>query len=672
MPKLKVDGIEVEVPQGATVLQACEAAGKEIPRFCYHERLSIAGNCRMCLVEVKPGPPKPQASCALPAADNQEVFTTTPMVKNAREGVMEFLLINHPLDCPICDQGGECDLQDQSVAYGKGHSRYTENKRAVTEKYMGPIVKTIMTRCIQCTRCVRFAEEVAGVEEIGAIYRGEDMQITSYLEQAVTSELSGNVVDLCPVGALTSKPYAYEARPWELKKTLTIDVMDAVGTNIRLDSRGRQVLRCVPRINEDVNEEWAHDKTRHHVDGLVRRRLDRPYVRRDGKLAPVSWDEAFAVIKAKVDAAGSNVAAVAGDLVDCETMYAAKALLAKLGSTKLEGRQTGMDYDVSSLGAVNFNTTIAGVERADAILLVGTNLRWEAPLINTRIRKAIKKGAKVYGIGPETELTYKVEWLGSELSLLGGLPEAVAKAFTDAKAPMVIVGGGALKGGHGAALGFARQFNLVRTLEDGTAWNGFNVVHMAASRMGGLMLGYAQKGGIADVANAGVTFFLGADEVDFTRFGGFKVYVGHHGDMGAHHADVILPGSTYAEKSGTWVNTEGRVQRGERAVFAPGDAREDWTIFRALSEVLGHTLPFDSLSGLREAMAAEVPALRNIGQLAGYEWNPPALDGAGQGTLAGYPIKDFYLTNAICRASPTMQRCSAELVHGETFAEAAE
>lgn len=667
MPKLKVDGIEVEVPQGATVLQACEAAGKEIPRFCYHERLSIAGNCRMCLVEVKPGPPKPQASCALPAADNQEVFTTTPMVKNAREGVMEFLLINHPLDCPICDQGGECDLQDQSVAYGKGHSRYTENKRAVTEKYMGPIVKTIMTRCIQCTRCVRFAEEVAGVEEIGAIYRGEDMQITSYLEQAVTSELSGNVVDLCPVGALTSKPYSYEARPWELKKTLTIDVQDAVGTNIRLDSRGRQVLRCVPRINEDVNEEWAHDKTRHHVDGLVRRRLDRPYVRRDGKLAPVSWDEAFAVIKTKVEAAGANVAAVAGDLVDCETMYAAKALLAKLGSSLLEGRQTGMDYDTSSLAAVNFNTTIAGVEEADAILLVGTNLRWEAPLVNTRIRKAIKKGAKVFAIGPETELTYKVEWLGADLSLLGNLPEAVAKLFGDAAKPMVIVGGGAMKGGHGAALAFAKQFNLVR---DG--WNGFNVVHMAASRMGGLMLAYAQKGGIADLSQAAVTFFLGADEVDYTKFGGFKVYVGHHGDTGAHHADVILPGVTYAEKSGTWVNLEGRVQRGERAVFAPGDAREDWTIFRALSEVLGVTLPFDSLAGLREAMATEVPALRNVGQLAGYEWNPPALDGAGQGSLTGYPIKDFYLTNAICRASPTMQRCSAELVHGETFAEAAE
>ena len=666
MPKLKVDGIEVEVPQGATVLQACEAAGKEIPRFCYHERLSIAGNCRMCLVEVKPGPPKPQASCALPAADNQEVFTTSPMVKNAREGVMEFLLINHPLDCPICDQGGECDLQDQSMAYGKGHSRYTENKRAVTEKYMGPIVKTIMTRCIQCTRCVRFAEEVAGVEEIGAIYRGEDMQITSYLEQAVTSELSGNVVDLCPVGALTSKPYAYEARPWELKKTLTIDVMDAVGTNIRLDSRGRQVLRCVPRINEDVNEEWATDKTRHHVDGLVRRRLDRPYVRRDGKLVPVSWDEAFGVIKGKVEASGSNVAAVAGDLVDCETMYAAKALLAKLGSSLLEGRQTGMDYDTSSLAAVNFNTTIAGVEEADAILLVGTNLRWEAPLVNTRIRKAIKKGAKVFAIGPETELTYKVEWLGADLSILGNMPEAAAKLFTEAKTPMIIVGGGALKGGHGAALAFAKQFNLVR---DG--WNGFNAVHMAASRMGGLMLGYAQKGGIADLANAGVTFFLGADEVNFDNFDGFKVYVGHHGDRAAHHADVILPGSSYAEKSGTWVNLEGRVQRGERAVFPPGDAREDWAIFRALSDVLGHTLPFDSLAGLREAMGAEVPALRTPG-LATFEWNPPALDAAGQGSLSGYPIKDFYLTNAICRASPTMQRCSAELVHGETFAEAAE
>jgi len=664
MPKLKVDGIEVEVPQGATVLQACEAAGKEIPRFCYHERLSIAGNCRMCLVEVKPGPPKPQASCALPAADNQEVFTTTPMVKNAREGIMEFLLINHPLDCPICDQGGECDLQDQSVAYGRGHSRYAENKRAVTEKYMGPIVKTIMTRCIQCTRCVRFAEEVAGVEEIGAIYRGENMQITSYLEEAVTSELSGNVVDLCPVGALTSKPYAYEARPWELRRTLTIDVQDAVGTNIRLDSRGRQVLRCVPRINEDVNEEWAHDKTRHHVDGLVRRRLDRPFVRRDGKLAPASWDEAFAAIEAVN--AGSSVAVIAGDLVDCETMYAAKVLARSMGSSLLEGRQTGMDYDTSSLAAVNFNTTIAGTERADAILLVGTNLRWEAPLVNTRIRKAIKRGARVFAIGPETELTYKVEWLGADLSVLGDLPQAVLDVFGGAERPMVIVGGGALKGAHGAALKLVDRFNLVRE-----GWNGFNVVHMAASRMGGLMLGYAQKGGIADVDGAKLGFFLGADEVDYSRFAGFKVFVGHHGDTGAHHADVILPGATYAEKSGTWVNLEGRVQRGERAVFPPGDAREDWSIFRALSEVMGERLPFDSLAGLREEMYREVPALRHQG-LVTFDWSAPVLDAAASSVIEGYPIKDFYLTNAICRASPTMQRCSAELVHGEDFAEAAE
>jgi NADH-quinone oxidoreductase subunit G len=664
MPKVKVDGVEIEVPQGATVLQACELAGKEIPRFCYHERLSIAGNCRMCLVEVKPGPPKPQASCALPAADNQEIFTTTPMVKNAREGIMEFLLINHPLDCPICDQGGECDLQDQSIAYGRGHSRYTENKRAVTEKYMGPIVKTIMTRCIQCTRCVRFAEEVAGVEEIGAIYRGEDMQITSYLEEAVTSELSGNVVDLCPVGALTSKPYAFEARPWELRKTLTIDVMDAVGTNIRLDARGRQVLRCVPRVNDDVNEEWATDKTRHAVDGLVRRRLDKPYVRRDGKLVEATWDEAFAAIVA-VDA-GSSVAAVAGDLVDCETMFAAKALLATLGSSRLEGRQTGMDYDTSNLAAVNFNTTIAGAERADAILLVGTNLRWEAPLVNTRIRKAIKRGAKVFAIGAETELTYKVEWLGNDLSLLGRLPDAVAEAFGKAERPMVIVGGAALKGAHGSALALANSLNLVR---DG--WNGFNVVHMAASRMGGLMLGYAQKGGIADLADAKLTFFLGADEVDFTRFTGCKVYVGHHGDKGAQAADIVLPGATYAEKSGTWVNLEGRVQRGERAVFPPGDAREDWTIFRALSETLGQVLPFDTLAELRAAMAADTSALGTLG-LARFDWNPPVLDATSSGEVA-YPIQDFYLTNAVCRASPTMQRCSAELIHGDTqWAEAAE
>jgi NADH-quinone oxidoreductase subunit G len=671
MPKLTVDGVEVEVPAGATVLQACEAAGKEIPRFCYHERLSIAGNCRMCLVEVKPGPPKPQASCALPAADGQDVRTDSAMVKKAREGVMEFLLINHPLDCPICDQGGECDLQDQSVAYGKGNSRYLENKRAVTEKYMGPIVKTVMTRCIQCTRCIRFAEEVAGVEDIGAIGRGESMQITTYLEHAIQSELSGNVVDLCPVGALTSKPYAFEARPWELKKTPAIDVMDAVGTNIRLDSRGRQVLRSLPRINEDVNEEWSSDKTRHAVDGLVRKRLDRPFVRVNGKLIEATWEEAFGAIAAVN--AGDSVAAVAGDLLDCETMYAAKALVRSMGSSLLEGRQTGLTYDTSSLSAVNFNTTIAGIERADVILLIGTNLRWEAPLVNTRIRKAIKRGAKVFVIGPQTDLTYKVTWLGADTGILTKLPQALADALTGAERPAVIVGGGALKleGVHGAALALVKQFNLVRANESGN-WNGFNVLHFSAARMGGLMLGYAQPTGIAALTSAKLVFALGADEVDWSQFGAsFKVYIGHHGDSGAAAADVVLPGASYAEKPGTYVNLEGRVQRGERAVFPPGDAREDWAILRALSDVLGHKLPFDTYDALRAAMFAEVPALATEG-LADYGWAVPKLPAKPTGTVAGYPIKDFYLTNAICRASPTMQQCSQEIVHGADILEAAE
>ncbi|WP_174274182.1 NADH-quinone oxidoreductase subunit NuoG, partial [Sphingomonas bacterium] len=617
--------------------------------------------------EVKPGPPKPQASCALPAADKQEVFTNTAMVKKAREGVMEFLLINHPLDCPICDQGGECDLQDQSLAYGRGHTRYHENKRAVTEKYMGPIVKTVMTRCIQCTRCVRFAEEVAGVEEIGALYRGENMQITSYLEKAITSELSGNVVDLCPVGALTSKPYAFEARPWELKKTFAIDVMDAVGTNIRLDSRGRQVLRALPRVNEEVNEEWASDKTRHAVDGLVRRRLDKPYLRRDGKLTPASWAEAFAAIKA-VDA-GSSVAAIAGPLVDCETLYAAKALLARMGSNLLEGRDNGLTYDASSLAAVNFNSTIAGIETADAILLVGTNVRWEAPLVNTRIRKAVKRGAKVFLIGEAIDLTYPVTCLGNDLGLLGDLPEAVIAAFGKAERPAVIVGGGAMAAGQGASLALIETLGLIKE-----GWNGYNVLHISAARMGGLMLGYAQPGGIADVAAAKpkLALLLGSEDLDINPFGDMcKVYIGHHGDSGAAMADVILPAASYAEKSGTYVNLEGRVQRGDRAVFPPGDAREDWAILRALSEVLGHRLPFDTLDELRVAMVADVLALGDIGEIARFAWSPPSLDTAASGAIR-YPIKDFYLTNAIARASDTMRRCSAELLHGESYAEAAE
>ncbi|QSR18374.1 NADH-quinone oxidoreductase subunit NuoG [Novosphingobium sp. KA1] len=672
MPKVKVDGVEIDVPTGATVLQACELAGKEIPRFCYHERLSIAGNCRMCLVEVKPGPPKPQASCALPAAEGQEIRTDSEMVKKAREGVMEFLLINHPLDCPICDQGGECDLQDQSVAYGRGASRYDENKRAVTEKYMGPLIKTTMTRCIHCTRCVRFSEEIAGVDEIGALYRGENMQITTYLEHAAKHEMSANVIDLCPVGALTSRPYAFEARPWELKKTLGIDVSDATGANIRIDARGREVLRVLPRNNDDVNEEWISDKARYMVDGLTKRRLDKPYLRRDGKLVAVSWNEAFAAIATLNP--GNSIAAVAGDMVDCETMFAAKKLVGALGSTLIEGRQTGMDYATGSLAAVNFNTTFSGIETADAILIAGSHVRWEAPLLNVRLRKAVKRGAKVFLVGPEWETTFGGEFLGEDLSVLGNLPQHVADALSNAKRPAVILGGAALgRGGLEAGLALAARFNLVRDLEDGTQWNGFNVLHMAASRMGGLMLGYAQKGGIADLvaAKPKVLLALGADEVDFTQFAGSMiVYIGHHGDKGAHAADVILPASAYTEKAGTYVNTEGRVQWSDKAVFAPGDAREDWTILRALADAFGVTVGFDTFDQLRNAMIAEVPALGSEG-LADYGSVLPLGGGSAAGQIA-YPIKDFYMTNPIARASAVMQRCSAEILHGEELAEAAE
>jgi NADH-quinone oxidoreductase subunit G len=663
MPKVIVDGEQIDVPDGATVLQACELAGKEIPRFCYHERLSIAGNCRMCLVEVKPGPPKPQASCALPATEGQEIRTDSEMVKKAREGVMEFLLINHPLDCPICDQGGECDLQDQSLMYGRGASRFYENKRAVTEKYMGPLIKTIMTRCIHCTRCVRFSEEIAGVDEIGALYRGEDMQITTYLEQAAKHELSANVIDLCPVGALTSRPYAFEARPWELKKTLSIDVSDAIGANIRLDSRGREVMRALPRNNDDVNEEWLSDKGRYMVDGLTRRRLDKVWIREGGKLQAATWHDAFATI-ARANP-GDSIAAIAGDLVDCETMFAAKTLLGALGSTLLEGRQTGMSYPTGNLAAVNFNSTLAGIETADAILIVGSHVRWEAPLVNVRLRKAVKRGAKVFVVGPQWDTTYPAEFLGDDAGVLHDLPGHVTEALAKAERPAVIVGGAGLAAG---ALDAALTLPVQRE-----GWNGFNVLHMAASRMGGLMLGFAQKGGIGDIVKAApkMVLALGADEVDWSQFdGSLKVYIGHHGDRGAHAADIILPAAAYSEKDGTYVNTEGRVQFAEKAVFAPGEAREDWTILRALADALRVNVGFDSLAELQAKMIEEVPAL-GVEGLADYGKLPKPKATKAKGRIT-YPIKDFYLTNPIARASVVMQQCSAELLHGEDLAEAAE
>ena len=671
MPKVTVDGEEIEVPAGATVLQACELAGKEIPRFCYHERLSIAGNCRMCLVEVKPGPPKPQASCALPASDGQEIRTDTPMVKKAREGVMEFLLINHPLDCPICDQGGECDLQDQSMTYGRGVSRTLEHRRAVTEKYMGPLIKTVMTRCIHCTRCVRFSEEVAGVDEIGALYRGEDMQITTYLEKAAAHELSANVIDLCPVGALTSRPYAFEARPWELKRTLSIDVSDAVGANISLHSKGREVMRALPRINDDVNEEWLSDKGRYQVDGLTKRRLDKVFVRKDGKLQAASWGGAFDAIASKLGSDKSSIAAVAGDMVDCETMFAAKTLLKACGSSLVEARQTGMTYDVSNIAAVNFNSTLAGIETADAILIIGSHIRWEGALVNARLRKAAKAGAKVFVIGPEWETTYPAEFLGQDLKILNRIPKALGDAMKVAERPAVILGGAALaKGALAPALKLVDKFGLVKD-----NWNGFNVLHMSAARMGSLMLDFTVEGGMAQLAEAkpNVLLSLGADEMDYAPFAdSLKVYIGHHGDTGASAADVILPAASYAEKDGTYVNTEGRVQYAEKAVFAPGDAREDWTILRALADALGVSVGFDSFEQLQGAMIAEVPALGEEG-LADYGDLPKAEASAkAEGEITAYPVADFYLTNPIARASTVMQQCSAELLHADEIKEAAE
>ncbi len=671
----KVNGVEVEFEPGMTVLQVAELAGEEIPRFCYHERLSIAGNCRMCLVEVKPGPPKPQASCALPAAEGQEIFTKTPMVKKAREGVMEFLLINHPLDCPICDQGGECDLQDQAMGYGRDDSRYEENKRAVEEKAMGPLIKTVMTRCIQCTRCVRFITEVAGSPEIGLISRGEDVEITTYLGAAVTSELSANVIDLCPVGALTSKPYAFEARPWELKKTESIDVMDALGSAIRVDSRAAAVLRVLPRVNEDVNEEWISDKTRYAVDGLQRQRLDRPYVRVGGRLQPATWGQAFAAVAERIKAAKpERIGVIAGDLQDAESLKATKDLFTALGVKNLDARQDGVALGAGPRESWLFNSTIAGVENADVILLVGTNPRVEAPVLNTRLRKQWIAGKLRIGvIGEQGDLTYEYDYLGAGSKTLSGLAKSksdFAAALKNAERPAIIIGQGALTRVDGAAVlkaaaGVAKAFNVVKA-----GWNGWNVLHTAASRVAGLDLGFVPaEGGLTagQMLKPGaldVLFLLGADECETAASDAFKIYLGTHGDAGAHKADVILPGAAYTEKNGLYVNTEGRVQMGERAVFPKGEAKEDWSILRALSEILGHKLPYDSLDQLRAKLFADHPTFGQIDFAPGSiptVFDIAALGGAGE--LADTPfenaIKAFHLTNPIARASVTMAECAA-------------
>jgi NADH-quinone oxidoreductase subunit G len=685
MPKLLVDGAEIEVESGTTLLQACEMAGAEIPRFCYHERLSIAGNCRMCLVEVK-GMPKPQASCALsvndlrpgPNGEPPEVLTRTPAVRKAREGVMEFLLINHPLDCPICDQGGECDLQDQAMAYGIDSSRFAENKRAVEDKNIGPLVNTHMNRCIHCTRCVRFSTEVAGVEELGAIGRGEDMEITTYLEAAMMSELQGNVIDLCPVGALTSKPYEVKARPWELRKIETIDVMDALGSSIRVDVRDRQVMRILPRTNDDVNEEWISDKSRFIWDGLHSQRLDKPYIRERGRLRPSSWSEALAVCSAKMKAAGAHkTAAIIGDLASCEEVFALKSLMAGFGAKHLDCRQDGSSAgERGGRAGYLFNSTVAGIEASDAILLIGTNPRREAAVLNSRIRKVWRnRNIPIALIGEAHELTYDYKHLGvgsqtlTELAEGRGAFHAVLKA---AQQPLVIVGQGALSRADGAGiLSLAARLALsVGAVKPGR--NGFNVLHTAAGRPGGLELGAIPAGGgksTRDIVRAAakgemnVVLLLGADEIDMSGLGrAFVIYVGSHGDAGAHRANVILPGAAYTEKSATYVNTEGRPQIARRAAFPPGEAREDWAIIRALSQALETILPFNSLTELRTLMYQAVPHLERIGELTPAD--PKGLEAlaASGGRLAAAPfasaVGDFYLTNPIARASRVMAELS--------------
>ena len=688
---IEVNGVPVQARRGQMIIEVTDAMSVYVPRFCYHPKLSIAANCRMCLVEVERAP-KPLPACATPVMEGMKVFTRSPRAVAAQKATMEFLLINHPLDCPICDQGGECDLQDQSLMYGRAGSRYGENKRAVEDKYMGPLIKTVMTRCIQCTRCVRFATEIAGVPEVGAIGRGEDMEITTYLEQSMTSELSGNVIDLCPVGALTSRPYAFNARPWELTKTETIDVMDALGANIRVDSRSGAVLRIMPRIHEGVNEEWISDKTRFVWDGLGRQRLDKPYVRKGGKLTAIGWDEALTVAAEKLSGDASKIGVIAGDLNDAEGLKAAKDLFDALGVKSLDCRQDGSKLGGGVREGYLFNATIAGIDKADAILFIGANPRVDAPVLNARIRQRWLNGQlDVAMIGEAVDLTYPYEHLGSGPDAIGALAKkrsGFIKTLKDAKNPIIILGNAATARADGAqvlrAAGeLAKAAGVVRE-----GWNGFSVLHTAASRVAGLDMGFLPgEGGrdtvaILEAAGKGqldTVVLLGADEIDTGKLGkAFVIYVGHHGDAGAMRADLILPSAAYTEKPGLYVNTEGRAQLAERAVFPKGEAKEDWAIFRALSARLNKTLPYDSLNALRAKLIEEIESFGQIDHAPGAEgagsFDPSTLGEAGEVSSEPFvsPVKDFYLTNAIARASKTMAECSAAAKAARATLQAAE
>jgi NADH-quinone oxidoreductase subunit G len=667
--KIVIDDREIEVDPAMTLIQACEEAGIEIPRFCYHERLSIAGNCRMCLVEVVGGPPKPAASCAMqvrdlrpgPEGQPPQVKTNSPMVRKAREGVMEFLLINHPLDCPICDQGGECDLQDQAMAYGVDFSRYREPKRAVDDLYLGPLVETHMTRCISCTRCVRFTTEVAGVHQMGQTGRGEDAEITSYLNETLDSELQGNIIDLCPVGALVSRPYAFTARPWELTKTETVDVMDALGSNIRVDTKGRQVMRILPRNHDGVNEEWLADRSRFGWDGLRRQRLDRPYIRENGKLRPASWPEALSAAAAAMQ--GRKLAGLIGDLVPVEAAFALKQLVEGLGG-KVECRVDGAKLPAGNRSAYVGTAAIEDIDEAQSILLIGTNPRVEAPVLNARIRKAWLKGATVARIGATADLTFDVEDLGADRAALAEL--ARRDHFNGAERGLVIVGQGALVGEDGEAV--LRQ--AMQIAEAGGAR--LLVLHTAAGRVGAMDVGAVTDGGVAAALEGAETVLaLGVDEMEIPA-GPTVIYQGSHGDRGAHRADIILPAAAFTEENGLFVNTEGRPQLALRAAFAPGEAKENWAILRALSAEVGQVLPFDSLAELRRAMLKDVPHLKLVDELAENAWAlPPETGALGEGAFES-TVAEHYLTNPILRASKVMGELASNAAARKTGALAAE
>jgi NADH-quinone oxidoreductase subunit G len=665
MPKLTIDGLEVEVAPGTSILQAAEQLGIEIPRFCYHDKLSVPANCRMCLVEVEGGPPKPQASCALACGDNMVVKTNSEMVKKARRGVMEMLLINHPLDCPICDQGGECDLQDQSVAYGFDRSRYSEDKRAVKDKELGPLVKTVMTRCIQCTRCVRFAKEVAGTPVLGYLNRSENAEIGTFVNQALNTEMSGNLIDVCPVGALTSKPYAFKARSWELRKTETIDVHDAVGANIRVDARGREVMRILPRLNEAVNEEWIDDKTRFAHDGLKRRRLDRPWMRNEhGTLVEVTWEEALYAVAQKFLATHARAtAALAGDLVDLESVVALKDIMDGKGSRNLECRIDGAKYDATVRAGYLFNSGIAGIDEADVILLVGANPRKEAALINARIHKNyISRKVKIGVIGPDMDLTFPVTKVGtspSDLLDLANGNNSFADILKNAQKPMIILGQAAFTREDGEAIQVTARILAEKLGVVKEGWNGFNMLHNAAGRVGALDIGFTSEQPI-NIGAMDFVWLLGADDFDIGEINdnAFVVYQGHHGDLGAHRANVILPGVAYTEKNATYVNTEGRVQMARKAVDAPGQAREDWAILRAFSEYIGKALPYNDLYALRHRIANQFPHLSQIDTKPEVEWSEFGYTDS-QMTNAPFEtaVLNFYNTNVITRSSETMAKC---------------